>query len=92
MANVAGCSGRTIRNIDTNMRLFGTTKAPSNGAGPQRLITLPMLAALCDYLLEKPGLFRDEMAVFLHDEFDVLVSVSSIGRALASMKWIKKVT
>jgi hypothetical protein len=32
------------------------------------------------------------MAVFLYDEFDMLVSVSSIGRALASVKWTKKVT
>jgi hypothetical protein len=92
MANVAGCSDRTIRNIGSNMRLFGKTKAPTNGAGRQRLITPPMLAALCDRLLEKPGLFRDEMAVFLYDEFDVLVSVASIGRALASINWTKKAT
>ena len=65
MANVAGCSDRTIRNIDTNMRLFSNTRAPPNGAGRPRLITPPMLAALCDRLLEKPGLFRDEMAVIL---------------------------
>jgi hypothetical protein len=91
MANVAGCNDRTIRNIDTNMRLFGNTRAPTNGAGQPRLITPPMLAALCDRLLEKPGLFRDEMAVFLY-EFDVLVSVSSIGRALASINWTEKAT
>lgn len=51
-----------------------------------------MLAALCDRLIEKPGLYRDEMAVFLYDEFKVLVSLSSISRALASLKWTKKVT
>jgi hypothetical protein len=68
------------------MRLFGNTRAPANGAGRQRLITPAMLAALCDHLLEKPRLYQDEMAVFLYDEFDVLVSVSSIGRALASIK------
>jgi hypothetical protein len=83
---VAGCSDRTIRNIGSNIQLFSETRAPANSAGRQQLITPPMLAALCDRLLEKPGLFRDEMAVFLYDEFDVLVSVSSIGRALASIK------
>src|SRR5450432_3231572 len=31
------------------------------------------------------------MAVFLSDEFNVLFSVSSIGRALTSIKWTKKV-
>jgi hypothetical protein len=92
IANVASYSDRTIRNIDTNMRLFGNTRAPANGARRQRLITPPMLAALCDHLLEKPGLYRDKMAVFLYDEFDVLVSVSSIVRALAFIKWTKKVT
>ena len=49
-----------------------------------------MLAALCDHLLEKPGLYRDEMAVFLYDEFGVLVAVSSISRALADTEWSKK--
>jgi transposase len=92
MAKVAGCSDRTIRNIAANLRMFGRTKAPANGAGRRRRITPPMLAALCDRLIEKPGLYRDEMAVFLYDEFQVLVSLSSISRALASIKWTKKVT
>jgi hypothetical protein len=86
MAKVAGCSDRTIRNIATNLRLFGRTKAPANGAGRRRHITPPMLAALCDQLIEKPGLYRDEIAVFLYNEFEVLVSLSSISRALASIK------
>jgi hypothetical protein len=43
-------------------------------------------------LIENFGLYRDEMAVFLYDESGILVSVSSIGRALASVKWTKKVT
>jgi hypothetical protein len=50
-----------------------------------------MLTALCEHLIEKPGLYRDEMAVFLYDEFEILISVSSIGRALVSIKWTKKV-
>lgn len=90
MTNFAGCSDRTIRNVGTNMRLFSKTKAPANGAGRQRLVTPPMLAALCDRLIEEPGLYRDEMAVFLFDEFDV--SLSSISRALASVQWTRKVT
>ncbi len=49
-----------------------------------------MLAALHEHLLEKPGLYRDEIAVFLWDEFGVLVAVSSISRALADTKWSKK--
>lgn len=33
MANVAGCSDRTIRNIAANLQLFGRTRAPANSAG-----------------------------------------------------------
>ena len=57
MAAVAGCSDRSIRYIATNLRLFGSTKAPSNGAGRRRCITPPMLDALRERLLEKPGLY-----------------------------------
>jgi transposase len=50
-----------------------------------------MLDALCDHLLEKPGLYLDEMAVFLWDEFGVLATASTISRALSSIGWSKKV-
>jgi hypothetical protein len=49
-----------------------------------------MLDALRERLLEKPGSYRDEMVVFLYDEFGILVTVSSISRALASVGWTKK--
>jgi hypothetical protein len=90
MAEVAGCSACSIRAVRSNLRCFGTTKAPSNGVGRRRSITPPMLDALCEYLLEKPELYQDEMAVFLWDEFEVLVTTHSIGRALASISWTKK--
>jgi hypothetical protein len=32
-----------------------------------------MLDALCDHLAEKPGLYVEEMAIFLWDEFDILL-------------------
>ena len=51
-----------------------------------------MLEALHEYLLVKPGLCQDEMAVFLYDEFDILLSTSGISRALKSIGWSKKVT
>jgi hypothetical protein len=49
-----------------------------------------MLEALCERLLEKPDLYQDEMVVFLWDEFRALVTIYSIGRALASVGWSKK--
>lgn len=54
------------------------------------MITPPMLEALCERLLEKPDLYQDEMVIFLWDEFRVLVTIYSIGRALASVGWSKK--
>ena len=49
-----------------------------------------MIEALCDYLCEKPGLYLDEMAVFLWDEFQTMVITSSIRRALVAKGWSKK--
>jgi transposase len=49
-----------------------------------------MLDALCEYLLEKPDLYRDEMVLFLLDEFNTRVTPSSVGRALKSRGWTKK--
>ena len=49
-----------------------------------------MLDALCERLLEKPRLYQDETAVFLFDEFNVLVPTSTISSALAC--WTKKAT
>lgn len=39
---------------------------------------------------EKPGLYLDEMAVFLWDEFQTLVTVASIRQALVAKSWSKK--
>lgn len=55
MARAAGCSKRAIFRIRSNIRLFGTIKAPSIKAGRPRSITPMMLEALCNYLLEKPN-------------------------------------
>ena len=49
-----------------------------------------MLDALCEHLLEKPDLYQDEMAIFLWDEFEVLMTTFSIRKALASIGWTKK--
>lgn len=92
MAEAAECSERTIKNIRKNLRQFGNVHAPANRAGRRRSITPPMLEALCDHLLEKPGLYLDEMAVFLWDEFQTLATPSSVKMALATKGWSKKTT
>ncbi|KAK2757175.1 hypothetical protein CKAH01_17013 [Colletotrichum kahawae] len=90
IARTAGYIPRTVYNIRSNLECFGHAKAPSNGVR-QRSVTQPMLAALCERLVEKPDLYRDEMVIFLSDEFDTLVTASSISRTLPSAGWSKKV-
>jgi transposase len=51
-----------------------------------------MLDTLREHLLEKPGLYLDELVVFIHNEFNVLVTESTISRALKSIGWSKKKT
>jgi transposase len=90
MADVAGGSPRSVKAIHSNLRCFGTIRAPFNGGGRPRSITPSMFDTLREYLLEKPDLYLNEMAVFLWDEFEVLVTKSSISRALSSIGWSKK--
>jgi hypothetical protein len=73
MANAAGCSVRAVKYIRSNLRAFGSVKAPWNGGGRPRSVTPIMLEALREYLLEKPDRYLDEMAVFLWDEFGALI-------------------
>lgn len=90
IAAAANCSTRAIRRLRSNIRYYGTYRAPGDSGGRTRSITPIMLDALCEHLLEKPGLYQSEMILFLLDEFDVLVTASSIGRALNSRGWTKK--
>ena len=83
----AVCSPRSVKAICPNLRCFGTTRAPFKGRGRPRTVTPPILDALREYLLKKSDLYLDEMAVFLWDELEVLVTKSSISRALSSIGW-----
>lgn len=91
MATAAECSERSIVNIRNNPRLFGHVRAPSTRVGRRRTVTPPMIQTLCEHLLEKPGLFVDEMILFIWDEFHTWVTSSSLKRALVSVGWSKKV-
>jgi hypothetical protein len=90
IATAANCSTRGVGRIWSNIRYYSAPQAPRNGGGRKQSITPAMLDALCDHLLEKPGLYQSEMILFLLDEFDVLVTASSIGRTLRSRGWTKK--
>lgn len=90
MARAAGCNRRTILRISSNIKIFGSAKAPPNKGGRPRSVTPVMLEALCEHLIEKPNLYLHEMAIFLWDEFAIQAATSSISRVLASKGWSKK--
>lgn len=90
IADAAECSRESVYYILSNLRQLNSARAPPIRAGRQRTITPLMLEALCDRLLEKPGLDLDEMAVFLWDQFHIHVTTCSISRALTSIGWSKK--
>jgi DDE superfamily endonuclease len=84
-------SGVGTPRMRSNIRDFGSTKAPPNSVRRPRSIIPPMLDALCEHLLEKPELCQEEMVLFLLDEFKVHVTTSSVARALKSIGWTKKI-
>ena len=90
IADAASCSVGAIKYIRSNLRCFGTVRAPYNGGGRPRSITPPMLEALREHLLEKPDRYLDELVVFLWDEFEATVTASTISRALKAAGWSKK--
>jgi len=49
-----------------------------------------MLDTLREYLQKRPGSYQYEIKDFLQKEFEVPVTTSSIGRALALIAWTKK--
>ena len=89
IARIASSSARTVRRIRFNLLVFGSTRAPSTGAGRSKTISPPILSALYDRLSVNPSMTLNNMAVFLREEFDVYVTRYSIRRAL---QWTKKVT
>lgn len=90
MAEEAKCSKVTIINIRRNLRQFGSVYATPTRIGRKPTVTPLMIDALCDHLSEKPGLYLDEMAIFLWDEFRLMITTSSIRRALVAKGWSKK--
>jgi hypothetical protein len=49
MADAAGCSIRAVKYIRSNLRAFGSVKAPWNGSGRPRSVTPTMLEALREH-------------------------------------------
>jgi hypothetical protein len=65
MAKATECSKHSISNISNKLRRFENVRAPPTRVDRRRSITPPMIEALCDRLLNMPGLYVDEMAIIL---------------------------
>jgi transposase len=89
-ALAAECSEQAVKYIRSNLRVFGTPGMPPNRVGRWPSITSPMLEALFDYLLHKPGSYLDEMVDVIRYKFGVDVSTDSLRRLLKKNKWSKK--
>lgn len=86
------CSKTTVKTMNANIRCFGQTRAPHNGVGRRRTMTHEMVITLQTHLAARNGLYLDEMADILWEEFRVTVSPSTISRALKRARWSNKVT
>ena len=51
----------------------------------------PNINSVSSSLTEKPDLYLDEMVIFLWDEFEAVVTTSSIRRALVDSGWSKMI-
>lgn len=91
IADVVGCSERSVKAISSNVRAFGSPRAPITAPpGRSRIIMPVMFDALKEMLLGKPDRQLDELAAFLQEDFDVEVSNSTISRTLKAEGWSKK--
>lgn len=89
-----GCSGRTVSRIRSNLRLFGTTKAPANRVGRHKKTTPLAKEALLEQLTEEDDMLRSEMINFLRDKYSIEVSLSTISRLLKEKDtdWSRKIS
>ena len=83
IADAAECHVESVRRIRRNLRYFGEARAPENAGGRPPSLTQSMFEVLCEHLLEKPGEYLDQMAIFLWDEFGALFDPSTISRSLS---------
>jgi hypothetical protein len=83
IAKAVRCSRVTVQNIRLKLHVYRNTRAFLNGGGQKRSITPPMLDALRDYLQKRLRLYHYKIKDFLQKEFEVPMTTSSIGRALA---------
>lgn len=91
VANTEHVSLRTVYNICTNLKTYGShTAPPLVKRGRPCLITAPMEAGLRVFLEAKPWSYQDEIVEYLFDHWDVLIDRSTLSKSLKRMKISRK--
>lgn len=89
IAQAAGYKKSTLSRISSNIRMYGSVKAPPIKGGRPRKITPVMLEALCDYMIEKPALYLEEMVIFLSAKF--IPDMSQLDTCLRQLSIVSKI-
>ena len=90
IAHSAGYSIHAVANIGQKTNILGASRPPTQHDGTLSLITPEIRHALRKFLSNRPDQYLEEMRTHLHDIFGLLVSISTIIRALKAMHWSKK--
>jgi transposase len=90
------CHYSTVYRIKDKIEEFGEARpTPASLIGRPKKITAEALEGLLDWLLDngsdKQLAYLDEMVIFLQEEYDIGVSLSTVSRALKSNNISQKV-
>lgn len=92
IAEAVKVSKKTIYKLRLNLDIWGEPYAPPTVTlGRHRSLLPYQEMKLLKFLEDQPTAYLDEMQTFLFDEFDALLSLTSIYRALERARWSRKV-
>jgi hypothetical protein len=82
IASEASCSVRAVQRIRLKRQQFEMPNLRTNRVSRHSCITSPMQKAFCDILIERPYLYRCEIADFLYRRFRKRISERLISQTL----------
>ena len=88
--DATGVSIRQLRKMRHNWEHFSEVAKPQLASGRRKKMNQQQIEQLLMYLDQRPTSYLDEICWFLYDEFDVLVSESTVSRTLKQMAWNRK--
>ncbi|RMZ81378.1 hypothetical protein DV738_g2263, partial [Chaetothyriales sp. CBS 135597] len=88
IANTLGVSKSFVSTIKSNVSQYNNPSPPIGGIqGAPRKVSAAAEEGIVDFLREHPAApTRDEVAQFLRDEYNIDISVTTVGRLLQRLK------